>query len=173
MTRLFRFIPTVLLLLFAVSASAQTPAATTQTWSLTTSAVTLPGGKMSIMAVDSGIAFTPTVNFDLFDRNLLSNDGNFKFFGGGQNYRFPAISRKLNNVSPNVNFLRLQLSETASFGVVRLNGGAQHYGWTAGLRADYALTSGGALTLGVKAEYVQFPGVPSHVAISINPAFHF
>jgi hypothetical protein len=145
----------------------------TQTWSLTTSAVTLPGGKSSIVGVDSGISFTPTPNFDLFERNINSNDGSFGFYGGGVSYRLPAVGTKLNNMSPNVNFLRLLFAPTASFGVVRLANGAQHYGFTAGVRADYQLTAGGAWTLGVKGEYAQFPGVPSHAAISLNTAFHF
>lgn len=166
------FTAVALFLGLALPGLAQTAPAT-QTWSLTTSAITLPGGGKTIVGVDSGISFTPTPNFDLFDRNLLSNDGSFGFYGGGQTYRFPVIGTKLNNMSPNVNFLRLQFSETASFGVVRLASGKQHYGYTAGTRVDYQLTSGGAWTLGVKAEYVQFPGVPSHAAVSLNTAFHF
>jgi len=162
------------LALSALSSLAQmAPALQYQTWSLTTSALTLPGAGKTLVGVDSGLSFTPTPNFDLFDRNIVSNDGSFGFYGGGQTYRFPAIGTKLNNTSPNVNFLRLQVAETTSFGVVRLASGANHYGYTAGIRVDYQLTSGGAWTFGAKGEYVQFPGVPAHAAVSFNTAFHF
>jgi hypothetical protein len=166
-----------LLLLFVLlsgAAMAQTPAPTpTTTWSLTTSAMTLPGAGKTIMGVDSGISFSPTPKLDLFDRNLISNDGSFGYYAGGLTYHLPAISTALNNVSPNVNFLRLQFSPTASFGVVRLGSGIQHYGFTGGVRVDYSLTASGGWTLGAKTEYVQFPGVPSHAAVSLNAGFHF
>jgi hypothetical protein len=150
----------------------------TQTWSISTSAVTLPGGNQTFVGVDSGIAFTPTPNLDVFDRNVVATGPGFGFYGGGFNYRFPAFSTMLNNQSPNVNFLRFQIGVTGSFGVDRIQlasaPATQHYAWTAGLFANYQISSGGAWQLGVKAEYVQFPGVPGqHVMISLNPSFHF
>jgi hypothetical protein len=162
----------------ATPTPASAPSVNLQTWSLNTAAITLPGGKQTFVGVDSGISFTPTPNLDLFDRNVIATGAGFGYYAGGFNYRFPSFGTMLNNQSPNVNFLRLQVGITGSFGVDRIqlpnNLTAQHYGWTAGLFADYQLTSGGAWTLGVKAEYVQFPGEPgSHVAISLNPSFHF
>jgi hypothetical protein len=163
-----------LLLLAALSAGAQTP--TYQTWSLTTSAVTLPGGKQTFMGVDSGLTFTPTPNLDLLDRNLVATGAGFEYFGGGINYRIPALSNWLNNKSPNVDGLRLQIGLTVSAGVDRITSGpvtTQHYAWTGGGFANYKLTAGGAFMLGVKAEYLQAPGQASHFAISLNPSFHF
>lgn len=163
-------------LFLAIPAMAQTtPAAAvpvTQTWSAQMSAVALPGGKNSIAGTDAGISFTPSPNLDLFDRNLLSSDGTLKYFAGGFNYRFPAISVAANNASQNVNFLRVQFFATGSFGVAQVNS-VNHYGFTAGGGVNYELTQGGAWTLGGKAEYAHFPDYPGHAIVEINTGFHF
>lgn len=163
--------------LLTQGASAQTTTTTTeqpvtQTWSVQTSAVALPGGKNSIAGTDAGIMFTPSPNLDLFDRNLLSSDQTLEYYAGGENYRFPAISVAANNSSQNVNFLRVQFFQTASFGIARVEN-VNHYGFTAGGGLNYQLTSGGAWTLGAKAEYAHFPDYAGKAIIEVNAGFHF
>lgn len=167
--------------LLAVPAFAQTttaPAAPTSTepvtttWSTQASAVALPGGKNSVAGTDAGITFAPSPNFDLFDRNLLSSDGTLQYYAGGEDYYFPAISVAANNASPTVDFLRLRFFETASFGEARVSS-VNHYGFTAGGGVQYQLTSGGAWSLGARAEYAHFPGYSGNAIIEVNAAFHF
>lgn len=156
----------------AFSQSAPPAQPVTQQWSLTTSAVALPGGKTSIAGTDSGISFTPSANFDIFDRNLLSNDGSLKYFAGGVTYRLPIISTKLNNMASNTDFLRFQFAPTASFGIAQVNG-VNHYGFTAGARVDYMLNASGSWTFGGKGEYAHFPGYDGKAIVELNAAFHF
>ena len=169
----------VSLVCFASNAFGQTPAPApapslgiTQQWSLQTSAVALPGGKSSIAGTDSGITFTPTSNFDIFDRNIISTDGTLKFFGGGFDYYLPALSVKLNNEATNTNFLRVRFAPTGSVGIAQI-AGVNHYGFTAGFRADYMLTSTGTWTLGAKGEYVHFPEFAGKALVEVNASFHF
>lgn len=173
------FAAVAMVCLLALGASAQTATTTTepaqpvtQTWSTQVSAVALPGGKNSIAGTDAGITFTPSPNLDLFDRNLLSSDQTLQYYAGGVNYRFPAISVAANNASQNVNFLRVQFFATGSVGVAKVSS-INHYGFTAGGGVNYQLTSGGAWTLGGKAEYAHFPGYPGSAIVEMNAAFHF
>jgi len=169
-------------LLFCFVVSAQTPAPAPvdpqyQTFSVTTSVVSLPGGKSTFAGVDSGITFTPTPNVDLLERNLIATGAGFSYFAGGFNYRIKPLSIGLNNLSPNVNGLRLQFFVTASAGVNRITAGtvtAQHYGFTGGGGVNYSLTKSGSWTLGGKVEYAKFPGFANNTWIAVlNPAFHF
>ena len=167
-----RFIGLFLLLAAPVFAQTPPPLGITQSWSFQTSGVALPGGKTSVAGVDSGITFAPSSKFDLFDRNLLSNDGSLKFFGGGFDYYLPALSVKLNNLSPNVNFLRVRFAPTGSFGIAQVDG-KNHYGFTAGGRVDYLLTESGRWTMGAKAEYVHFPVYSGKALVEIDASLHF
>lgn len=144
----------------------------TQQFSLNTSAITLPGGVNSIAGTDSGLTYTPSSNFDLLDRNLLTTDNKLQYFAGGETYRFPELSKWFNNKSTNTNFLRVQLFETASFGVARVNS-VNHYGFTAGIGANYMLNNSGSWNFGGSGEYAQFPGYPSHVIVKLGVTFRF
>ena len=173
---IFLFLSSSLALAQATT-STPTPQPVTQTWSLSTSVVSLPGNKQTIAAIDSGISFTPTPNLDLFDRNLLGSDGTLKYFAGGVNYRLAWLNKKVDSISPNVNFLRVQFFTTASAGVdqVSLAGVTKnHYGFTVGGGVNYMLNQSGSWTLGGKVEYAKFPGYQNNTWIAvINPAFHF
>ena len=144
----------------------------TQQWSVYTSVVALPGGKSSLAGTDSGVVFTPSANFDLGDRNLLSTDGILEYYAGYADYRFPGISVSCNNMATNLNCLRLRFGITGSFGVARVSG-INHYGFTAGAPVDYSLTQSGSWTVGGKFEYLHFPGYPAKALIELNSAFHF
>jgi len=160
-------------------ALAQSPPAApvSQPWSATTSVLSLPGNHQTIAASDSGIAFTPTPNLDVLDRNLLSTDGALRYFGGGVNYRIAWLNKKLDTISPNVNFLRVQTFVTASAGIaqVTLAGVTKnHYGFMAGGGVNYMLTQNGSWTLGGSVEWAKFPGYQNNgLIVKFGPTFHF
>jgi hypothetical protein len=164
------FCALVVLLLPAITPAQDVPV--TQTWSVNVQGVALPGGKTTLSGVDAGLAFTPSPNLDLFERNVLSSDRTLVFNGGGLRYRFPAFSFAANNASQNVNFLRVQFSLAGTFGMAQVNGG-NHYGYLVGPRVDYQLTKGGAWTMGGSVEYAHFPGYPVKAVIELGSAFHF
>jgi len=167
--------------LFGALAFAQTPAPApaivSQPWSLNTNVLSLPGNHQTIAASDSGVAFTPTPNLDLYDRNLLSTDGALKVFSGGVNYRLAWLNKKLDSISQNVNFLRTQIFVTAGAGVdqVTLAGVTKnHYAFTAGGGINYMLTPNGSWTLGGSVEWAKFPGYQNNgLIVKIGPTFHF
>lgn len=170
-------------LILAVSALGQTlpsapePQLVTQTWAFTTSVVALPGNHQTIAATDSGILFTPSPNLDLFDRNLIGSDGVLKFFGAGGNYRIAWLNKKLDNLSQNVNFLRVQIGVSASAGIDQISLGGttkNHFAFTGGPFVNYMLNKSGSWTLGGKFEYAKLVGYQNNGWIAqINPAFHF
>lgn len=167
----------LLLLLFALPCFAQTAPPTT-TFSANTSVISLPNGKQTFAGVDSGITFSPTPNFDLLERNLISTGPGFQYFAGGTNYRIKPLSVGFNNMSSNVNGLRFQFGITESVGVVRItdsNGVTrQHYGFTGGGFVNYSLTQGGMFTMGATVEYAKFPGFANNTwIVKLSPAIHF
>ncbi len=163
------------LLLLGSPAMAQT--VVSQPWSATTSVLSLPGNHQTIAASDSGLAFTPTPNLDIFDRNLIASDSTMKYFAGGANYRIAWLNKKLDSISPNVNFLRVQTFVTASAGIeqVSLAGVTKnHYGFTAGGGANYMLNQSGSWTLGGSVEWAKFPGYQNNgLIVKFGPTFHF
>jgi len=168
----------VLMFLFLASVlHAQTPAPPLAMFSLTAQPVALPGNHQTVAGTVAGVTFTPTANFDLREDNILAPGQNFQGFFGGFNYRLPAISTKLNNVSPNVNGYRFDFYITASAGVDRITlptNTAQHYAFLAGGGITYDLTNSGTWTLGVEVRYAKLPGLANNTAIvSVGPAWHF
>lgn len=172
-------------LLFAFSLHAQSSTPTTpstptglSTFALTATPVALPGNHQTVAGTIAGLTFTPTQNFDLREDNILVPGQNFQGYFGGFNYRLPAISTAVNNVSPNLNGYRFQFYLTASMGVDRITppneNTAQHYAFLAGGGVNYMLTSGGMWTLGVEIRYAKFPGLANNTAIvSLGPSIHF
>ena len=173
------FAVAALLLGLAFPALAQTPAPPpVTTFSLTSTALALPGGKSTFAGTDAGMTFTPTPNFDLREDNIVAPSGNFLGFYGGFNYRLPVLSTKLNNVSPNLNGYRFQFYITGSAGVDRITDAAgnarQHYSFLAGGGVQYDLTSSGTWTLGAEVRYAKLPGLINNTAIvTFGPQFHF
>jgi hypothetical protein len=167
------------LLISGVAMAQTTPPAqiVSQPWSLNTNVLSLPGNHQTIAASDSGLAFTPTPNLDIYDRNLISTDGVLKVFSGGVNYRLAWLNKKIDNISPNVNFLRVQLFVTAGAGIdqVSLAGVTKnHYAFTAGGGANYMLNTSGSWTLGGSVEWAKFPGYQNNgLIVKFGPTFHF
>jgi len=164
-------------------AGAQTTstAASYQTFSLTGQAIALPGNHQTVAASVSGLTFTPTPNFDLREDNVLVPGTNLMGFFGGFNYRLPAISTALNNVSPTLNGYSFQFYLTGSAGVDRISPPAgsslpvaQHYAFLAGIGFNYKLSKGGAWTFGGEARYAKLPGYANNTAIiGVGPTLHF
>lgn len=148
---------------------------TTNTFALTATAVSLPGGGQTIAGSVAGITFTPTANLDLREDNLLASGA--QGFFGGFNYRLPVLSTKLNNMSPTLNGYRFQFYVTASAGVDRITSGvvtAQHYAFLAGGGINYDLTGSGRWTFGGEVRYAKLPGLANNTAIvSVGPSIHF
>ena len=161
-------------------AVAQTSSPNVQTFSLTSSAVSLPGGKSTVMANDTGATFSITSNFQLRSDNIVTPASSSVLQGayfGGFNYFLPVFSTKLNNMSPNLNGARFHFYVTGSFGVDRVSSGSdvkQHYAALAGGGVYYDLTNSGSWTLGVEGRYAKLPGYANSTAIvSFGPSFHF
>lgn len=161
-----------LAILSAISAHAQTT-----TFSLTSQAVTLPGGKSTLVGVSTGIALTVTPNFDLREENFIASQANSMIFLGGFNYRLPILQTKLNNMSPTLNGFRFQFYITASAGVNRLalsSGTISHSALLAGGGLNYDMTSTGRWTFGAEIRYARLPGMAMNSAIvAIGPTLHF
>ena len=148
----------------------------TQTFSLSLSPISLPGNKQTVVGTDSGFTFSPTAKLDLREDNILAPGQNFQGFFGGFNYRLPILQTKLNNASPNVNFLRFQFYLTASAGIDRITLAEtrQHYAFLAGGGLLYDLTGSGTWTLGAEVRYAKFPGLSNSTAVvAAGPALHF
>lgn len=169
----FRLIATMVGLWLASVASAQTSTPDVQTFSLSSSAVSLPGGGKTVAATDAGATFNVTTNFQLRDDNILASDSSFRGYFGGFNYFLPVLGGKLNNASPNLNGSRFHFYLTGSAGVDQAFG-HQHYAFLGGGGVFYDLTASGKWTFGGEARYAKLPGYANNTAIvSIGPAFHF
>lgn len=146
-------------------------------FSLTAQPIALPGGKTTVAGTVAGITFTPTTNFDLREDNILAPGANFQGFFGGFNYRLPALSTHLNNVSTSMNGYRFQFYLTGSVGVDRITLPAetkQHYAFMAGGGVNYDLTGSGRYTMALEVRYAKFPGSANNtVVVSVGPAIHF
>lgn len=162
-------------LLFALAGFAQT--VPTQTFNLTLSPISLPGGKQTVAGTEAGAMITVTPNLDLGNVDVLAPGNNFQYFAGRVNYRIPWLSNKLQNISPTLNGLRFQFGVTASVGVDRITGPGdptQHYGFTGGGFVNYSIDSGGHYSLGLEAQYAKFPGLNNNTfTVSLDPAIHF
>lgn len=164
----------LLALPLAVRAQTSTPG---NTFSLNFSTLSLPGGHHTVAAVDEGMTFNLTQNFQLRQDNVQAPDSSFQFFGGGFNYFLPVISTKLNAASPTLSGARFQFWITASAGVDRITAGSvtsQHYAERAGGGGQYDLTASGKWTFAAEIQYGKFPGLQNNTwTAAISPAFHF
>lgn len=148
-------------------------AQTVNSFSVTTSAISLPNGKDTLVGTDAGIALVVTPNISIFERNILGSGNAFQFFGGGAQYNFPVLSTKLNNASVNLDGMRFQFFGKGSAGLVKVPMG-NHYGFTAGGGVNYDLTGKGTWSFGGSIEYAKFPGyVNNTFIVEAGPALHF
>ncbi len=156
----------------AVSAVAQTPP-TPQTFSLTASAISLPGGGHTVAGTVAGATLNVTQNVALRSDNIIANGSDFKGFFGGFNYQLPVLGKKLNNASPNLDGARFHFYVTASAGVDQV-GDKQHYAFLAGGGVYYDLTSSGSWNFGGEVRWAKLPGLANNTAIvTAGPSFRF
>jgi len=125
------------------------------TFSTTLSAVNLPGSGGSTMAgTIAGLNLKITENFALRQTSLISSGAATNGFFGGGNYTLPVLSKKLNDISPNLNGYDFQFQVTGSVGALRVSDatGNVHSNWAAlfGGRVNYAIK--GSKTYGLAVE---------------------
>jgi hypothetical protein len=154
------------------------PVGSTSTFTMSSTAVSLPGGKSTVAGTDTQMLLNITPSFSLRDSNFISPIGNgFQYFGGGFRYNLNNLSKNLNNMSTTLNGFRFQFYFTGTVGVDRVtvsNTTKQHYGTTIGGGVSYALTSTGTWQLGAEVEYAKFPGLNNNTAIvKLGPSIHF
>lgn len=169
-------------LLFAVLlclASTAVHAQDYSTFSMTASALALPGNHQTVTGAVSGITFSPTPNLDLREDNITPATPGSLAFLGGFSYHLPAISTKINNASPNLNGYNFDVYLTASLGETRITDAAgntaSHYAGLAGVGMRYKLSSGGAWSMGFEARAARLPGMASGwtAVISLGPQLRF
>lgn len=148
------------------------------TFSLNATPISLPGNHSTVAGVDAGMTLTLTSNFDLRDDNVLSGDGFMQYFGGGFNYRLPAVSKWLNNASPNLNGYDFQFYLTGSAGIDRVGvntaATTQHYAFLAGGGVNYMIAGSNTWALGAEVQYAKLPGYNNNtVVVKVGPSVHF
>lgn len=156
----------------AVAALAQdTPFST---FSVTTAAISLPGGRSTVAGTEAGAMLRVTQNTSIGTMNVIS-PGTLSYYSGRFEQHIPFLSKKLNNISPTINGLQFDIGVTGSAGVVRVPVGSdfkQHYGFTGGVFVNYYLNK--TWSLGVEAQYAKFPGYNNNTAtVAFSPAIHF
>lgn len=165
-----------LFVLFATLSFAQNAPLPTQTWSTTFAPMSIPGIGQTFAGTiaDVGVSPTPNTTFALETIQAPSAPDFAGFYGGAANYRINAMSKWLNNISPNLSGYRFQFTVLGSIGVVRASNG-NHFGATAGGRIDYALSSSGTWTLAVEGRAVRLPYTTAgwKPGFSFGPAIHF
>jgi len=163
-------------LLFAVSLVAQNAPVPTQTWSTTFAPISVPGLGQTFAGTiaDVGIAPTPNSAVSLETIQAPSAPNFSGFYGANYRYQINAVSKWLNDISPNLSGYRFQVNVLGSAGsVVATNG--NHFGATAGFRVDYLLSSTGTWTLGAEVRAVRLPYVMAgwKPAVSLGPAIRW
>lgn len=162
----------VAMLFFTMPLFAQTAPAS-HTFSLNTTALSLPGAGSTLAAMDAGLTFGVTSNLELRDDNFVTTDNTFRFFGGGVNYYLPVLSTKLNNMSPNLNGYRFRFYLTGQAGADQY-ANKQHYAYRAGGGFYYDLTASGTWTFGAEATYDHFTGFKTNTwSVAVGPSIHF
>ncbi len=175
---------------FGVLTLAQTPAPVpvaiqATTFSVTTSAISLPGNRQSTSGalVGVNIAVTPNLSFEQTD--FTDADGMTSGFYGGVRYIVPKFSTWLDNASPNLSGYDFQLSLSAHFGIdhvvpVGESGGQlaaqQHFSAMAGPRLSYAPKGSSTWSLAVDVRWLNLPRPgqrPNTWLVAAGPIIHF
>lgn len=144
------------------------------TFSVTTAAISLPGGKSTVAGTEAGAMLRVTQNTSIGTMNVIS-PGTLSYYSGRFEQHIPFLSKKLNGISPTINGLQFDIGVTGSAGIVRVPLGSdfkQHYGFTGGIFVNYYLNK--TWSLGVEAQYAKFPGYNNNTAtVAFSPAIHF
>ena len=167
------------LVFLSAVAFAQNEPLPTHTFSLTSTAISLPGDRGTFVGTDSGVAISFTDRFDLAETNVLSSDGKLAFFGGGAAYSFPVLSKWINNHSQLSGF-RLRIGARAFAGVSRVKDPVsaavdQHWGGLTQGTFKYSFDAGGNWNLGANVGMARFPGYSKGwiPVVEVGPSFHF
>lgn len=150
---------------FALAGRAQAPPPT-KTFSVISQAIALPGGKQTVAANITGGLFSITPNFSLRSDNVIATGNGFTANFGGIQYNLPVLSRKLNDMSPNLSGSDFRFYVTASAGVDRPATGGSHYAFLAGGGVDYAPAHNRVFSVNlVEVRWAKLPGYNNSTAI--------
>lgn len=158
-----------------LSAQAQT-APPTQTYNFSLSPIALPGPHQTVAGSEAGMDIFITPNNAVGQMTIIAPGNNFQYFGGSYTHTFPQLSTLLNNIAPNLNFMKFKFGAKASVGLSRvtLPDPVKHWGETVGGFVDYSFDKGAHYSLGLEVQYVKFPGLTNNnFAVALDPAVHF
>jgi hypothetical protein len=150
--------------------------APTQTFNFNLSPVSLPGNHQTVVGTEGGMDIAVTPNNSVGEFTIIAPGQNFQFFGGSYTHTFPTVAKFLNDISPNLNFLKFKFGARASVGMSRITlpEAQQHWGETVGGFVDYSLDKGAHYSIGVEVNYVKFPGLTNNnFTVALDPAVHF
>lgn len=148
-------------LLLSLAAFGQNAPIPVQTFSITTSAISLPGASGTFVGTDSGATFNPTQSVDFASHNILSSDGRLSAFMGGADYTFYQVSKLMNDKMPKLSGFRLLPSLGGAFGISRVKDSfgnvQQHYSGMINAKLAYSLDSGGHWQIAFSAGALRAP----------------
>lgn len=158
----------IALVLVSVTAFAQSSLPAASTFSLQPSALMLPGGKSSFVGTDIGAKFGLTQNISLRSDNIVSTDASLQAYMGGFEYQIAALSRLLNNASPQLNGYKFAFYTGASAGLDRVAGN-NHYAFAGRVGANYTPV-GQTFTVNLgEFSYMRLPGYNNNaLAVSLG-----
>jgi len=142
----------------------------TSTFSITSQAVALPGGKQTVAANITGGTFSITPNFALRNDNIIPGASVLSGYFGGAQYTIPDLSAKLQNLSPFLNGNNFQFYVTASAGVDRIamptGDTKQHYAFLGGGGVNYAPNGNRVFSVNLfEVRYAKLPGYANNTVI--------
>lgn len=174
-----------LLLLLAVPAFGQaptpTPVSALDSFTVTASAMSIPGsGKSTLAGTFAGVSLKITPNFQLEQVNFISSAAQTNSFMAGGNYDLNFLSKKLNDISPNLSGYDFRFSVHGDVGYARIvqPSGNLASGPSAlfGGQADYAIHGSSRYSLGVRIDdFFVNSGLPSknNLVVAVGPTIHF
>lgn len=131
--------------------------------------ITLPGAGKSVAGAETDVILPFTTNNLIGMSTLVSAD--YNFIAGRYDRNFPSISKYLNNISPNLNFLNSEIGVTGSVGVVHANT-ESHWGERAGVFWRQNINETWAM--GFEAQWVNLPGYQHNTySVAVGPSIHF
>lgn len=148
------------------------PVDTTTSFTVSLSPFTAPGGKSSVSGIESGMALKLTQNFDVREENITATG--FQFYGAGVNYHLPALSKILNNASPNINGLQFDFYLTGALGASLTPSGPPGGHWAERVGGGFNYSLNKTWSLGTEIQYLKAPGYQNNAyTLLVGPIIHF
>jgi hypothetical protein len=131
-----------------VSAFAQNAPIATSNFTSNFTALNLPGNHQTFVgtAVDLGVSFTPSTNLFLETVQAPTVTNYLGYYGPGFGYQVNALSKFINNISPNLSGYKFRFTVLGSGGIARVST-ANHVAGNVRFRSEYSLGSTGVYNL--------------------------